>query len=75
MSNPLFERFGKQQEQNDPGFMQMINQLNQFRGTVQGDPQQQVMEMVNSGRVSQEQLNRAQHMATRIQKMLTSMGM
>lgn len=75
MSNPLFDRFGKQQEQNDPGFMGMLNRLTEFRNQFQGDPQQQVMQMVNSGRVSQAQLNQAQQMATQIQKMLTSMGM
>ena len=75
MSNPLFDRFGKQQEQNDPGFMGMLNRLTEFRNQFQGDAQQQVMQMVNSGRISQTQLNQAQQMATQIQKMLTGMGM
>lgn len=73
MSNPIFERFGKQ-NQND-GMSAFIEQLNKFRNGIQGDPQQQVMQMVNSGRITQDQLNQAQRMATQIQKMLTGMGM
>lgn len=50
--------------------MQLMNQLNMFRQTIQGDPKDQVMKMVNSGQVSQAQLNQAQQMATQLERIL-----
>ena len=50
--------------------MQMIMQrFNQFRQTFQGDPQQQVQQMLNSGRISQEQYNQAVKTANQIMRM------
>ena len=50
--------------------MQMIMQrFNQFRQTFQGDPQQQVQQMLNSGRISQEQYNQAVQTANQIMRM------
>ena len=50
--------------------MQMIMQrFNQFRQTFQGDPQQQVQQMLNSGRISQEQYNHAVQTANQIMRM------
>lgn len=52
---------------------QMMQQFNQFRQTFQGDPKQTVMNMVNSGRISQQQLNQAQQMARQFQQMMDGM--
>lgn len=61
MNNPL-------NMMNNP--MQMIMQrFNQFRQTFQGDPQQQVQQMLNSGRISQEQYNQAVQTANQIMRM------
>lgn len=49
---------------------QMMQQFNQFRQSFQGDPKQTVMQMVNSGRISQSQLNQAQQMARQFQQMM-----
>ena len=49
---------------------QMVQSFKQFRQTFQGDPKQTVMNMVNSGRISQSQLNMAQQMASQFQDML-----
>ena len=50
--------------------MQMIMQrFNQFRQTFQGDPQQQVQQMLNSGRISQEKYNQAVQTANQIMRM------
>ena len=49
---------------------QMMQQFNQFRQTFQGDPKQTVMNMVNSGAISQSQLNQAQQMARQFQQMM-----
>lgn len=53
-----------------PNPMQLMNQLNMFRQTIQGDPKEQVMRMVTSGQISQGQLNQAQQMATQLERML-----
>lgn len=62
MNNP-FSNMGA----NMPGPMgnmaQMVQAFNQFKSTFQGDPKQKVMEMLQSGQISQDQLNRAQQMA------------
>ena len=50
-----------------PGILQ---QLQQFRQTFRGDARQQVQQMLNSGRVTQEQYNRAVQMANQIQQMI-----
>ena len=48
---------------------QMVQSFKQFRQTFQGDPKQTVMNMVNSGKISQSQLNMAQQMASQFQDM------
>ena len=64
MSNPLFNMMGGQQM---GGLMQ---RLQQFQRMFQGDPRQQVQQLLNSGRVSQAQYNQAVQMAQQIQKMI-----
>ena len=48
---------------------QMVQSFKQFRQTFQGDPKQTVMNIVNSGKISQQQLNMAQQMASQFQDM------
>lgn len=50
--------------------MQMIQQFNQFKNSFSGDPKAEVEKLVASGRISQQQLNQLQNMATQFQKML-----
>ena len=52
--------------------MNMMTQLNQFRQTFQGNPKQQVQQLLNSGRMSQEQFNQLSQMATQIQNMMNN---
>ena len=49
--------------------MNILKQFNQFKSTFQGDPQRQVQELVNSGRMSQAQLNQYIQMAKQMQSM------
>lgn len=68
MSNPLFQMFGgqnQQPQQNGPfgNPMQMMQEFNKFRSTFQGNPQQKVQELLNSGKMSQEQFNQLSSMA------------
>lgn len=65
MSNPLFSMMGGQQPMN--GLMQRFQQ---FQRTFQGDPRQQVQQLLNSGRVSQAQYNQAVQMAQQLQRMM-----
>lgn len=42
---------------------ELIRRFNQFKSTFQGDPKQKIQEMLNSGQLSQSQLNSAMQMA------------
>ena len=64
MSNPLAGLF-----QNNP-MNGMLQQFEQFKKTFNGDPRQTVQQMLNSGRISQEQYNQAVQMANQLQQML-----
>ena len=66
MSNPLFGMFGGNQMQTN-GFLQ---RLQQFKQTFTGDPKQRVQDLLNSGKISQQQYNQAVQMAQQMQKML-----
>ncbi len=69
MTNPLYQLLGNQQAL--PGNMQqIIARFNQFKNTFTGNPQQQVQQLLNSGRVTQEQYNQAVRMAQSLQNML-----
>lgn len=58
MSNPLFKAFGGNQQ---PG---MMGQFQQFMHQMQGrNPHQEIANLLQSGRISQQQLNQAQQMA------------
>ena len=47
----------------------MLQRFQQFRQNFKGDPQQQVQQLLNSGRVSQAQYNNAVQMAQQFQRM------
>ena len=57
MSNPLFEALGGGV---NPQFQQLVQRFQQFKSTFQGDPQQEVQKMLQSGKITQQQLNQAQ---------------
>lgn len=48
----------------------LINQYNQFKNNFQGDPKTQVQQLLNSGQMSQEQLNQLQSWAKQLQSIL-----
>lgn len=68
MNNPIFNAM----MQNTPmGNMQnLMNQYRQFRQTFNGDPQQKIQEMLNSGQITQAQVDQARNMATQFQKFM-----
>lgn len=50
--------------------MNLMNQFNQFKNNFQGDPRAQVQQLLNSGQMSQQQLNQLQNMARQLQQYL-----
>lgn len=69
MSNPLFNALGGGMPQGN-GPMQMIQQFMQFKQNFKGDPKAEVEKMLQSGRISQQQLNQVQQMVGQFQHML-----
>lgn len=72
MSNPLFSMLGGGMPQGN-GPMQMIQQFMQFKQNFKGDPKAEVEKMLQSGRISQQQLNQVQQMAGQFQSLLKGM--
>lgn len=65
MPNPLYNQLGGTNANNP-----MLNRLIQFKKTFSGDPKQMIQSMLNSGRISQAQLNQYAQQANEIYKML-----
>lgn len=71
MPNPLFQALAGGQMPGRLGqFQQMMQQFNQFRQNFQGDPQKEVEKLLQSGRMSQQQLNQLQQAAQMFQSLL-----
>ena len=65
MGNPLFNLLGGKNN-NGPG--NMLQQFQQFRQRMQGvNPQEEVQKLLQSGKISQAQLDKAQQMAHQMQ--------
>ena len=67
MPSPLYNTFGNNPMNNIQGLMKNFNQ---FRQAFKGDPQQQVQNLLNSGRMTQEQFNQYKSMADQIRKFM-----
>jgi len=50
---------------------EIMKQLQRFSKTINGDPQHMVQQLLNSGKVSQDQYNSAVQIAKRLQQFLT----
>lgn len=48
----------------------LLNQFNQFRSTFSGNPEQQVKQLIQSGRMSQEQFNQLAQTANQLYRMM-----
>lgn len=68
MSSPLYSAMHGGQSEND--MLGVISRFKKFKQSFNGDPQQVVMQMVNSGRISQQQLNQFQQMANQLSGIL-----
>jgi hypothetical protein len=49
------------------GFPQLLQQFKQFKANFKGDPKAEVEKMLQSGKISQDQLNKIQSMANQFQ--------
>ena len=67
MANPLYNMMGNTNSQPN----NLIARFNQFRQNFKGDPRQQIQELLNSGKVSQQQYDKAVQMAQQFQRMLS----
>lgn len=71
MSNPLFNALGGVNLPGQMGnFQRMMQQFQQFRQSFQGDPKAEVEKLVQSGKISQQQLNQLQQAATAFQRLM-----
>ena len=66
MKNPIYEQY----RETPNNVTNIMNQFQQFRNNFRGDPKQQVQQLLNSGKISQEQYNRAVQMANQFMKMM-----
>lgn len=62
--NPFMQAFGGKRQPT------MIEQFIDFRQNFKGDPQQAVMQLLQSGKISQAQFEEAKRQATAFQQML-----
>ena len=71
MSNPLYNALGGGKMPGPMGqFGQMMQQFQQFRQSFQGDPKAEVQKLLQSGKMSQQQLNQLQQMAKQFQSLM-----
>lgn len=65
MGNPLYQMMNPQGNDNN-----VLAQFNKFRQSFRGNPQEQVQQLLNSGRISQQQYNAAVQKAQALARML-----
>ena len=63
--NPLYQMMRPQMPQNN-----VMQRFMQFRSQFRGNPQEQVQQLLNSGRVTQAQYDQAVQMANQFRQML-----
>jgi hypothetical protein len=61
--NPIYQQMNN-------GSNDFLSRFNYFRQSFKGDPQQQVQQLLNSGKVSQEQYNAAVQKAQQLSRIL-----
>lgn len=64
MANKLYQSMGGQAPTNPYG--QLVNTIKQFGKTVQGDPRDAVQQLLNSGKMTQQEFNKYSQMAKQL---------
>lgn len=70
MSNPFASMGGGMMPGPLGNIQMMMQSFNHFASNFKGDPKQKVQELLNSGRMSQDQYNALQNMAKQFQSMM-----
>ena len=72
MANPFFDKFSNRQPQQGPfgNVSNLLQNFQNFKAQFQGNPQEQVQQLLNSGRMTQEQFNQLSNMAKQFQAMM-----
>lgn len=70
MPNPFANMMGGKMPGALGNMQTMMQSFNQFASAFKGDPKEKVQELLNSGRMSQGQLNQLQEMARQFQQFL-----
>ena len=65
--NPLYQQMAPQ---SGPQMGNIFQRFQQFQQMFKGDPRQQVQNLLNSGKVSQNDYNKAVQMAQQMQRMM-----
>lgn len=69
--NPLFNALGGGQMPGQLGqFQQLVQQFRQFQSAFKGNPKAEVEKLVQSGQISQQELNQLQQMAVQFQQLM-----
>ena len=70
-NNPFFNALGGGQMPGSmSGFPQLLQQFKQFKANFQGDPKAEVEKLLQSGKLTQQQLNQLQQAASQFQQLL-----
>lgn len=67
MNNPIYDELNQKGGLNQN--YDFLSRFNQFKNSFRGNPQEQVQQLLNSGKVSQAQYDRAVRMAQQFQRM------
>lgn len=68
--NPLFNELGGQSAGPLGNFQQLAQRFQQFRQSFKGDPKVEVERMLQSGQISQQQLDQAQALAQQFRNLM-----
>lgn len=70
MPNPLFQQLNQNNGGGINNPLQMIQKFNEFRQNFTGDPKQMVEQLLQSGRMSQQDFQKYSQMASEFQKLV-----
>lgn len=70
MANPLYSQFSKKSMFENNQIMAFMKEIQDFQKTFNGNPQEEVQQMLNDGRISQKQFNEFAEIANQIMAMM-----
>jgi hypothetical protein len=69
MSNPVYSQYGKQNPQ-EAFLSQLMADARRFKQTMQGNPREMVQNLVNQGKITQQDINRVFPVVNQIANMM-----